>query len=399
MQKVFLNKKPKKKRHRLRTPAELVSQLKLRTFLRSLRQHGRSGHFTKEDRKRIAHALGIIRRGGANFEEQMSLKFPHQCCPGATKFVTAHGRMIPQRIIGGMVVEGVFKIPQGVNIITLTTLSYSCPFLTRLHKKFQTFYEEGNTLFEKNDKSRRLTRIGKELEDKLNRELLPDYESDFGTIIRVLSSRSSRPGRPAMLPLSADVWLMTRQNIKREWLRPHARPVRDLVVRPDEKLRLLEEKLRLLEEALTKYKQQMQKLYKELARRYPKDNITFPKDRFHIKNHLQGEPMNDQELQFYGEGCAPDRCSIDCFFGPHKKGSPAWRKKCPMKGYQKDIIGSEKMTLKKLVRKEGAGTYIIFSCRSFGKWTAKQVKLARDRSGRHPRKLPRDLDHFARAQK
>ncbi|MDC0230376.1 hypothetical protein OAK19_00285 [Aureispira] len=261
-------------------------------FLKSLRPYGRKGKITKADIGSIYDALGFLKEDKGklvktreDFDRFMRIKHAYQCCPGATKFIQAHGAMIPAQIISGMRV-GTFKVPQGVYIITLTTLSNSCPFLAALHKEFEIFYNHGHTLFKARrrglpgDRTRVKTKEGEEFERSLN-------------------ARIPHPGG------------------------------------------------------------------------------------FHLKNHLPGDEANDQMLQFYGKGCGgrQGECSIDCFFGPHKR--RRWKKNCPMIGYKQPSHLTEQMTLKKLVRKEGPGVYIMFACRVFGEnFPEAAVKLARQVSGK-----------------
>ena len=257
----------------------------------------------KRVEKRIAKAFYESASEQA-LEYVMRRRYPHQCCSGATKFVKSHGVMHAEP----------FRVPKGVNIITLTTVSVNCPFVQKLDRQFEILYNNGHTLFKNKDKSKQLSKVGKMLENTLNSEYLPDYKQNLISIVRKLRLKNPR-------------------KTVNQWVREIDAPTREGVRR------------------------NMLKLYAKLRLLFPQYDITPPQKRFKIKNHLSGEWANNQVLTFYGDGCNRDSCSIDCFYKPGK-----WRKSCPMKGYKKAI---KSIMLDTVVRKEGPGTYIIFACRSF----------------------------------
>ena len=291
----FLNKKPRKKRKR-KSPKKSSGFKK--GFLNPSKRKS-----PKRVEKRIAKTFYESASEEA-LENIMRRRYPHQCCPGATKFVKSHGVMYANP----------FRVPKGVNIITLTTVSVNCPFVQKLDRQFEILYNNGHTLFKNNDKSKQLTDIGKILENRLNSEFLPDYEQDLIRIIRKLRIKNPR------------------KTVK-NWIKEIDAPTKEDVRR------------------------NMLEFYKKLRILFPQHDIKPPQKRFKIKNHTPGEWANNQILSFYGDGCNRQSCSIDCFYKPGK-----WRKSCPMKGYKKAI---KDITLNALIHKEGSGTYIIFACRSF----------------------------------
>ena len=307
----FLNKKPKKKSQGLkkgflnpskrRTPKR-VTKKKSSGFKKGFLNPSKR-RTPKRIQKRIAKAFYESASEKA-LEHVMRRRYPHQCCPGATKFVKSHGVMRADP----------FRVPKGVNIITLTTVSITCPFVQKLDRQFEILYDNGHTLFKNKDKSKQLTEIGQTLENKLNSQFLPDYEQNLISIVRKLKLRNPR-------------------ETVNQWVREIDAPTREGARR------------------------NMLKLYAKLRLLFPQHNIRPPQKRFKIKNHIPGEWANNQILTFYGLGCNRNSCSIDCFYKPGK-----WRKSCPMKGYKKAI---KAIMLNAVVHKEGPGTYIIFACRSF----------------------------------